>query len=433
MAEIATIPARRGKAAQLKQGQAIKIINTHGNQVVDTWAFNAGDLREYMGMEHCRAFWERLYPEVGDKMITNRRRPILVLEEDLSPGRHDTLIAPCDNERYGLLGCTDYHDNCRDNLHAGPCRARILRSLHAAVIEHLHEHPVAPGRRHRMGKLPVQERRLRGVPRGDGLHLWRCRPVRRTCCRSTTASPPKRITRSSIEKTRETMNDYYDLGTYHRAVSTRSDEAQRWFNRGSSGAMATITRKPSLCFQKAAAADPDCAMAYWGIAYAAGPNYNKQWKAFDVVDLEQSLSDRAWRDAASPGPNRRTQVRPRRSLIEALRHRYPSIDTQEIVPIWNDNYAAAMREVYRAHSRRSRHRGAVRRSDHELHAVAAVEHQDRQARRGRRHREAIEVLERAMRRKAATNHPGLLHMYVHLMEMSPTPKRHCGRRTGCAN
>jgi uncharacterized protein YcgI (DUF1989 family) len=27
-------------------------------------------------------------------------------------------MAPCDNERYGLLGCTDYHDNCRDNMHA---------------------------------------------------------------------------------------------------------------------------------------------------------------------------------------------------------------------------------------------------------------------------------------------------------------------------
>jgi uncharacterized protein YcgI (DUF1989 family) len=119
MANLVTIPARRGKAARLNRGQAIRIVNVHGRQVVDTWAFNAGDLREYMGIEHCRAFWERLYPVVGDKMITNRRRPILLLEADTSPGRHDTLIAPCDNERYGLLGCTAYHDNCRDNLHAG--------------------------------------------------------------------------------------------------------------------------------------------------------------------------------------------------------------------------------------------------------------------------------------------------------------------------
>jgi uncharacterized protein YcgI (DUF1989 family) len=119
MGNLQTIPARRGKAARVNKGQSIKVINTHGNQVVDTWAFNAGDFREYMGMEHCRALWSRLYTVVGVAMITNRRRPILTHVEDISPGRHDTLIAPCDNERYGLLGCTAYHDNCRDNLHGG--------------------------------------------------------------------------------------------------------------------------------------------------------------------------------------------------------------------------------------------------------------------------------------------------------------------------
>jgi len=119
MGKLQTIPARRGKAVRLGKGQSIRIINTHGNQVVDTWAFNAEDLGEFMGMEHCRATWTRLFPVVGDKMITNRRRAILTLTEDTSPGRHDTLIAPCDNERYGLLGCTAYHDNCRDNMHAG--------------------------------------------------------------------------------------------------------------------------------------------------------------------------------------------------------------------------------------------------------------------------------------------------------------------------
>jgi uncharacterized protein len=119
MTERFTIPARAGRAHRLTKGESVKVINTHGNQVVDFWAFNANDMREYMGMEHCRAFWTRLVPITGDSMITNRRRPILTLTEDTSPGRHDTIIAPCDNERYGLLGCTAYHDNCRDNLHAG--------------------------------------------------------------------------------------------------------------------------------------------------------------------------------------------------------------------------------------------------------------------------------------------------------------------------
>ena len=111
-----TIPARRGKAVRLAAGERLKIINTHGTQVVDFWAFVANLPNEYVGMEHSRATWTHLYPELGDALYTNRRRPLLWLEEDTSPGRHDTLMAPCDNERYGLLGCTEYHDNCRDNM-----------------------------------------------------------------------------------------------------------------------------------------------------------------------------------------------------------------------------------------------------------------------------------------------------------------------------
>jgi uncharacterized protein YcgI (DUF1989 family) len=113
-----TIPARRGKAARLTAGEAIRIINTHGKQVVDTWAFSADDLSEFMSMEHIRPTLGRIFPRRGDALVTNRRRPILHLEEDTSPGRHDTLIAACDDYRYGLLGCTEYHDNCTDNLRA---------------------------------------------------------------------------------------------------------------------------------------------------------------------------------------------------------------------------------------------------------------------------------------------------------------------------
>ena len=112
------LPARRGKAVLLKQGQALKIINTHGHQVVDFWAFVADHQIEYSGMEQCRATWLKMCPQVGDHLYSNRRRPLMTLETDTSPGRHDSVMAPCDNERYGLLGCTEYHDNCKDNMHA---------------------------------------------------------------------------------------------------------------------------------------------------------------------------------------------------------------------------------------------------------------------------------------------------------------------------
>src|SRR5262245_47636138 len=69
----------------------------------------------------------------------------------------------------------------------------------------------------------------------------------------------------------------YDLGSYTRPVTTALREAQLWFDRGLVWCYGYNHEEAVLCFQEAARADPDCAMAYWGIAYAAGPNYNKQW------------------------------------------------------------------------------------------------------------------------------------------------------------
>ena len=120
-----TIPARRGKAIALKRGQHVKVINTHGQQVVDTWAFNRTDLSECMSMEHTRTALSRIRVHIGDSLVTNQRRPILTLVEDISPGVHDTLIAACDRYRYALLGCTPNHDNCTDNLAAALAALRL--------------------------------------------------------------------------------------------------------------------------------------------------------------------------------------------------------------------------------------------------------------------------------------------------------------------
>jgi uncharacterized protein YcgI (DUF1989 family) len=120
-----TIPARQGKATTLVRGQHIKVINTCGQQVIDTWAFSRIEPTEFMSMEHSRAALGRIMAHVGDAMVTNRRRPILTLVEDSSPGIHDTLIAACDRYRYELLGCTGYHDNCTDNLAAALAELRL--------------------------------------------------------------------------------------------------------------------------------------------------------------------------------------------------------------------------------------------------------------------------------------------------------------------
>jgi uncharacterized protein YcgI (DUF1989 family) len=115
MSEI-TIPARKGKAAFAAKGQTIKVINTHGQQVIDTWAFNRADLTEFMSMEHTRAKLLKIIPAPGDTMLTNHRRPIVTFTEDNSGGIHDTLMAACDRYRYESLGVKGFHDSCTDNL-----------------------------------------------------------------------------------------------------------------------------------------------------------------------------------------------------------------------------------------------------------------------------------------------------------------------------
>lgn len=109
------IPARKGVAVRVARGETIRVINTHGTQVVDTWAFNSADIGECMSMEHSRACMNSTMPRVGDSLVTNKRRPILTVVGDTSGGIHDTLIAACDRYRYELLGVSN-HDNCTANL-----------------------------------------------------------------------------------------------------------------------------------------------------------------------------------------------------------------------------------------------------------------------------------------------------------------------------
>lgn len=127
MAELVEIPARHGRALRLRQGQSVRLVNTHGTQVVDCWAWNAYDLEEVMSMEASRVWNQHLNPRVGDTFVTTGRRPILSLVEDTSPGVHDTFMAACDRERYVLLGVEGYHRNCMDNMTAAMMELGLTR------------------------------------------------------------------------------------------------------------------------------------------------------------------------------------------------------------------------------------------------------------------------------------------------------------------
>ena len=85
-------------------------------QVCDFWALCDGAPHEFLSMAHCHTETGGIMPAVGDVMVSNRRRPMLTITLDDSPGVHDTVIASCDWPRYQVLGCSEYHDNCADNF-----------------------------------------------------------------------------------------------------------------------------------------------------------------------------------------------------------------------------------------------------------------------------------------------------------------------------
>ncbi|WP_369176306.1 hypothetical protein [Streptomyces mutabilis] len=216
--------------------------------------------------------------------------------------------------------------------------------------------------------------------------------------------------------------DYYDLGTHGRPVTTSSTEAQRWFDRGLVWTYAFHHEEAVSCFEAAAAADPDCAMAYWGIAYALGPNYNKPWEAFDAEELTRTVDrthaavERAHEKAA------RSATPVERALIGALRARYPQARAVEDCSVWNAPYAESMRAV---------HRLAPDDLDvATLYADALMnltpwqlwDLRTGRPAEGARTLEAKDVLERALAADGGREHPGVLHLYIHLMEMSATPQ-----------
>ncbi|MCW2653723.1 MAG: hypothetical protein JWR32_4699 [Mycobacterium sp.] len=110
------VPAGAGRAVWVRHGEHLRIVDVEGGQVGDLFAFAAADPGEYLSASHTRTSTSRLFPRIGEQFMTNRRRPILTLVADTSPGVHDMLIAACDPERYRMLGAPG-HACCADNVY----------------------------------------------------------------------------------------------------------------------------------------------------------------------------------------------------------------------------------------------------------------------------------------------------------------------------
>ncbi|TJX76753.1 MAG: hypothetical protein E5W21_03570 [Mesorhizobium sp.] len=221
--------------------------------------------------------------------------------------------------------------------------------------------------------------------------------------------------------------DRFNLGAYRRPISTRAAEAQRWFDIGLNWCYGFNHEEGIRCFAKALRTDPDCAFVHWGIAYAAGPFYNLTWKEHGEAE-----ADRATRlcfdhvQLALAGSARSSAIE--RRLIEALAHRFqkPHRMAPAEFALWDDAYAAAMRQVYRDFP-----------DDHDVMALFVEALMMRTVRRLWNLKtgdpapnsdviEALEICERSIRladEAGIAQHPAIVHLHIHLLEMSTMPER----------
>lgn len=132
--ETKIVPAGKGLSFRMKAGQYARITNTHGNQVVDTWAAAASDPAEISSMDHTRSMMSNIYFRQGMSVVSSRRRPMLTMVEDSARVRHDTLLCPCTAELYQQLGCRDYHRSCTDNFHEALGEAGIAMAFTPASL-----------------------------------------------------------------------------------------------------------------------------------------------------------------------------------------------------------------------------------------------------------------------------------------------------------
>ena len=212
----------------------------------------------------------------------------------------------------------------------------------------------------------------------------------------------------------------YDLGEYRREVTTSNQDAQAWFTRGLIWAYAFNHEESVRCFEQVVALDPSCAMGHWGIAFALGPNYNKPWKLFDGEDLQATTTraHRAIMQAKKLGPEV-TDLE--NALIDALAARYPQAEPGDCDE-WNRDYAKAMESVHEKWQ-----------DDLDVTALycdalmnitpwGLWDLKTGQPAPGTKTLLIKKILDRALERDETLDHPGILHLYIHLMEMSPTPE-----------
>lgn len=201
-----------------------------------------------------------------------------------------------------------------------------------------------------------------------------------------------------------------EVGGHSFPITTASPLAQRWFDQGLAWCYGFHHAEALRCFDQALAADPGCAMALWGRAYAAGPHINN-------MEMSPAAAQQAHADAGRAAALAAGTTPVERALIEAIgvRYAWPAPEDRSQL---DGAYASAMRTVYAAHG------------DHPdvaaLFAEALMDLRpwDLWQTDGSPQPETPEILAVLERLLAAhPRHPQANHLYIHAVEASPAPER----------
>ncbi|MEM7335806.1 MAG: tetratricopeptide repeat protein, partial [Chloroflexota bacterium] len=223
------------------------------------------------------------------------------------------------------------------------------------------------------------------------------------------------------------MSEYFDLGNYSRPISTNSPEAQLWFDRGLVWTYGFNHEEAIRCFKRVVKIDPQCGVGYWGIAYAKGPFYNKPWAFYGRSELPTAVQA-CYEYVQTAFAHSQHSSPVEQALIKALTHRYPkpAVVTQAEFDQWDADYADAMAKVY-----------AQFPDDLDVIALYAEAMMTKTPwklwnlqtglpEEGADTETAVAALEEGLHKIDQANlppHPGIVHLVIHAMEMSPTPEK----------
>lgn len=212
------------------------------------------------------------------------------------------------------------------------------------------------------------------------------------------------------------------LGNLHHAITTTKPEAQRYFDQALTLVYGFNYDEAARSFRYAAKLDPKCAMAWWGIGLAVGPNYNDT----DIDAARRKAAYEASQKALSLAGNAKPGEQ---AFIRALAKRYSADPKADLKKLAID-YSQAMREVMRQNPSDSDAAVLFADAMMNVHPWQLWSH-DGQPTEGTR--EIVDVLEGVLKRDP--NHIGANHLYIHAVEASEQPQRalaSANRLTGLA-